>query len=353
VASKTFTTLETLTNARLARDWLWAGLQASGAIDSSEAQKTDAVAHHFVAVSTALDKVAAFGIDPTNAFGFWDWVGGRYSVDSAIGLSLAIEFGPEAFRDLLAGFHAVDEHVASTPLAQNVPVLMGLLNVWYSNFLGAQSHAVLPYAQQLSRFAAYLQQLTMESNGKSVRWDGSPVTTETGEVFWGEPGTNGQHAFYQLIHQGTRLIPADFIAFVNPAYPLAEDGRDVHGLFLANFLAQTKALAFGKTAEEVEAEGTTGALVAARTFPGNRPTTSIFAPALTPKVLGELIALYEHLTFTQGVIWGINSFDQWGVELGKQLALQIAPAVEGDAAAYDAQDASTRALLDYYRAHRA
>ncbi|MBN9215613.1 MAG: glucose-6-phosphate isomerase [Microbacterium sp. SCN 70-200] len=353
VASKTFTTLETLTNARLARDWLWAGLQASGAIDSSEAQKTDAVAHHFVAVSTALDKVAAFGIDPTNAFGFWDWVGGRYSVDSAIGLSLAIEFGPEAFRDLLAGFHAVDEHVASTPLAQNVPVLMGLLNVWYSNFLGAQSHAVLPYAQQLSRFAAYLQQLTMESNGKSVRWDGSPVTTETGEVFWGEPGTNGQHAFYQLIHQGTRLIPADFIAFVNPAYPLADDGRDVHGLFLANFLAQTKALAFGKTAEEVEAEGTTGALVAARTFPGNRPTTSIFAPALTPKVLGELIALYEHLTFTQGVIWGINSFDQWGVELGKQLALQIAPAVEGDAAAYDAQDASTRALLDYYRAHRA
>lgn len=352
VASKTFTTLETLTNARLARDWLWAGLQSAGAIDGSDEQKTDAVAHHFVAVSTALDKVAAFGIDTANAFGFWDWVGGRYSVDSAIGLSLVITLGPDAFRELLAGFHAVDEHVASTPLAENVPVLMGLLNVWYTNFLGAQSHAVLPYAQQLHRFAAYLQQLTMESNGKSVRWDGSPVTTDTGEVFWGEPGTNGQHAFYQLIHQGTRLIPADFIAFVNPAYPLADDGRDVHGLFLANFLAQTKALAFGKTADEVEAEGTTGALVAARTFAGNRPTTSIFAPALTPRVLGELIALYEHITFTQGVIWGINSFDQWGVELGKQLALQIAPALEGDEDAVAAQDASTRALLDYYRAHR-
>ena len=357
VASKTFTTLETLTNARLARDWLWAGLEAAGAIDRSpgaqqDQQRNDAVAHHFVAVSTALDKVEAFGIDPANAFGFWDWVGGRYSVDSAIGLSLMIELGPDAFRAFLAGFHAIDEHVASTPLASNVPVLMGLLNVWYTNFLGAQSHAVLPYAQQLSRFAAYLQQLTMESNGKRVRWDGSPVTTETGEIFWGEPGTNGQHAFYQLIHQGTRLIPADFIAFVNPAYALTDDGRDVHGLFLANFLAQTKALAFGKTAEEVEAEGTTGALVAARTFPGNRPTTSIFAPALTPRVLGELIALYEHITFTQGAIWGINSFDQWGVELGKQLALQIAPAVEGDQAAYEAQDASTKALLDYYRAHR-
>ncbi|KAA9089769.1 glucose-6-phosphate isomerase [Microbacterium radiodurans] len=352
VASKTFTTLETLTNARLARDWLWAGLQSAGAIDDTEAKKTDAVAHHFVAVSTALDKVEAFGIDPANAFGFWDWVGGRYSVDSAIGLSLVIELGPEAFRDLLAGFHAVDEHVTSTPLEKNVPVLMGLLNVWYTNFLGAQTHAVLPYAQQLHRFAAYLQQLTMESNGKSVRWDGTPVTSDTGEVFWGEPGTNGQHAFYQLIHQGTRLIPADFIAFVNPAHPLTDGGRDVHGLFLANFLAQTKALAFGKTAEEVEAEGTTGALVAARTFAGNRPTTSIFAPALTPKVLGELIALYEHITFTQGTIWGINSFDQWGVELGKQLALQIAPAIEGDAAALASQDASTRALLAYYRTHR-
>lgn len=352
VASKTFTTLETLTNARLARDWLWAGLERVGVISGDEASRTDAVAHHFVAVSTALEKVAAFGIDPQNAFGFWDWVGGRYSVDSAIGLSLVITLGPDAFRDLLAGFHAVDVHVATTPLERNVPVLMGLFNIWYNNFLGAQSHAVLPYAQQLHRFPAYLQQLTMESNGKSVRWDGSAVTTDTGEVFWGEPGTNGQHAFYQLIHQGTRLIPADFIAFVNPAYPLEDGGRDVHGLFLANFLAQTKALAFGKTAAEVEAEGTTGALVAARTFPGNRPTTSIFAPALTPAVLGQLIALYEHITFTQGTVWGINSFDQWGVELGKQLALQIAPAIEGDEAAVAAQDASTQALLGYYRAHR-
>ena len=352
VASKTFTTLETLTNARLAREWLWAGLAESGAITGDDSSRTDAVAHHFVAVSTALDKVAEFGIDTENAFGFWDWVGGRYSVDSAIGLSLAITLGPDAFRDLLAGFHAVDEHVRTTPLERNVPVLMGLLNVWYVNFFGAQSHAVLPYAQQLSRFAAYLQQLTMESNGKSVRWDGTPVTTDTGEVFWGEPGTNGQHAFYQLIHQGTRLIPADFIAFVNPAYPLRDGDKDVHALFLANFLAQTKALAFGKTAAEVEAEGTTGALVAARTFAGNRPTTSIFAPALTPQVLGQLIALYEHITFTQGTIWGINSFDQWGVELGKQLAMQIAPAIDGDASAIDAQDASTKALLAYYAAHR-
>ncbi len=352
VASKTFTTLETLTNARLAREWLWARLAESGAIGDDDTSRTEAVAHHFVAVSTALDKVSDFGIDPANAFGFWDWVGGRYSVDSAIGLSLAVTLGPDAFREMLHGFHVVDEHMASTPLESNVPVLMGLLNVWYANFLGAQTHAVLPYAQQLHRFPAYLQQLTMESNGKSVRWDGSPVTTETGEVFWGEPGTNGQHAFYQLIHQGTRLIPADFIAFATPAYPLEDGGRDVHGLFLANFLAQTKALAFGKTAEEVEAEGTTGPLVAARTFPGNRPTTSIFGPALTPSVLGQLIALYEHITFTQGTIWGINSFDQWGVELGKQLALQIAPAIEGDADAVASQDASTRALLDYYRAHR-
>jgi len=352
VASKTFTTLETLTNARLARDWLWASLAQAGAIAGDDASKTDAVAHHFVAVSTALDKVAAFGIDPTNAFGFWDWVGGRYSVDSAIGLSLAIALGPDVFGDLLDGFHTVDEHVRTTPLERNVPVLMGLLNVWYVNFLGSQAHAVLPYAQQMHRFPAYLQQLTMESNGKSVRWDGTPVTCQTGEIFWGEPGTNGQHAFYQLIHQGTRLIPADFIAVANPAYPLKDGGQDVHNLFLANFLAQTKALAFGKTAEEVEAEGTTGALVAARTFAGNKPTTSIFAPALTPQVLGQLIALYEHITFTQGVIWGVNSFDQWGVELGKQLAVQIAPAVEGDADALAAQDASTQALIAYYQANR-
>ena len=352
VASKTFTTLETLTNARLARDWLWTSLAAAGVDVSTDAAKDDAVAHHFVAVSTALDKVAAFGIDPTNAFGFWDWVGGRYSVASAIGLSLTITLGPDVFRELLAGFHAVDRHMAETPLEKNVPVLMGLLNVWYVNFLGAQSHAVLPYAQQLHRFAAYLQQLTMESNGKSVRWDGSPVTTATGEIFWGEPGTNGQHAFYQLIHQGTLLIPADFIAVVNPAYPLKDGGQDVHALLLANFLAQTKALAFGKTAEEVEAEGTTGALVAARTFAGNRPTTSILAPSLTPSVVGQLIALYEHITFTQSVVWGINAFDQWGVELGKQLALQIAPAVEGDDAALASQDASTQALIAYYQEHR-
>ena len=276
------------------------------------------MAHHFAAVSTALDRVEAFGIDTANAFGFWDWVGGRYSVGSAIGLSLVITVGPAAFRDLLAGFHAVDEHMASTPLAQNVPVLMGLLNVWYTNFLGSQSHAVLPYAQQLSRFAAYLQQLTMESNGKSVRWDGTPVTSDTGEIFWGEPGTNGQHAFYQLIHQGTRLIPADFIAFVNPAYPLADDGRDAHGLFLANFLAQTKALAFGKTAEEVEAEGTTGPLVAARTFAGNRPTTSIFAADLTPRTLGELVALYEHITFFGGESRGVRSDQRASLILADQ-----------------------------------
>lgn len=353
VASKTFTTLETLTNARLARQWLWDALDAAGVDVSDDSKKADAVAKHFVAVSTALDKVAEFGIDPENAFGFWDWVGGRYSVDSAIGLSLSITLGPKVFAQLLEGFHAVDEHVANTPLERNVPVLMGLFNIWYVNFLGAQSHAVLPYAQQLHRFPAYLQQLTMESNGKSVRWDGTPVTTDTGEIFWGEPGTNGQHAFYQLIHQGTKLIPADFIAVVNPAYPLKDGEQDVHALFLANFLAQTKALAFGKTAAEVEAEGTSGPLVAARTFAGNRPTTSIFAPALTPAVLGQLIALYEHITFVQGVVWGINSFDQWGVELGKKLALEIAPAIEGDQAAIDAQDASTRALIAYYRQHRA
>src|ERR671912_1620921 len=273
VASKTFTTLETLTNARLARSWLLEGLRASGAIAEGDDAANDAVAKHFVAVSTALDKVAAFGIDPENAFGFWDWVGGRYSVDSAIGTSVAVTIGPDNFADFLAGFHAIDRHFAETELASNVPALMGLLNVWYVNFFKAGSHAVLPYAQFLHRFPAYLQQLTMESNGKGVRYDGSPVTTDTGEVFWGEPGTNGQHAFYQLIHQGTRMIPADFIAFANPAYPLTDDGRDVHGLFLSNFLAQTKALAFGKTTEEVEAEGTAGALVAARTFAGNRPTT--------------------------------------------------------------------------------
>lgn len=362
VASKTFGTLETLTNARLARDWMWRSLVAVGAIEDSDEGRADAVAKHFVAVSTALDKVEAFGIDPANAFGFWDWVGGRYSLDSAIGTSLAVAIGPDAFAELLAGFRAMDDHFRTEPFERNVPVLMGLLNVWNVNFRDAHTHAVLPYAQQLNRFPAYLQQLTMESNGKSVRWDGTPVTTETGEVFWGEPGTNGQHAFYQLIHQGTRLVPADFIAVANPAYPLTDavgdggavaQGADVHGLFLANFFAQTKALAFGKTADEVRAEGVAEELVSAKVFSGNRPTTSILAPALTPSVLGQLVALYEHITFVQGVVWGIDSFDQWGVELGKKLALEIAPAVAGDEAALAAQDPSTAALIAKYRSLRA
>jgi glucose-6-phosphate isomerase len=352
VASKTFTTLETLTNARLARAWLLDKLRESGAIEAGEEAASAAVAKHFVAVSTALDKVAAFGIDPENAFGFWDWVGGRYSVDSAIGTSVAVAIGPTNFADFLAGFHAIDRHFAETELAGNVPALMGLLNVWYVNFFKAGSHAVLPYAQFLHRFPAYLQQLTMESNGKSVRYDGSPVTTETGEVFWGEPGTNGQHAFYQLIHQGTQLIPCDFIGVANPAHPLVDGDNDVHELFLANFFAQTAALAFGKTADEVRAEGTPEAIVPARVFPGNRPTTSIMVPELSPRVVGELIALYEHITFTEGVVWGIDSFDQWGVELGKQLALQIAPAVSGDDDALVKQDSSTQSLITYYRSHR-
>jgi glucose-6-phosphate isomerase len=352
VSSKTFGTLETLTNARLCKAWLVAALRDAGAIGHDDDSVSKAVAKHFVAVSTALDKVAAFGIDPANAFGFWDWVGGRYSMDSAIGTSLVVAIGPERFAELLAGMHAMDEHFRTTGLAQNVPALMGLLNVWYVSFLGAETHAVLPYAQLLHRFPAYLQQLTMESNGKSVRWDGSPVTSATGEVFWGEPGTNGQHAFYQLIHQGTRLIPADFIAVANPAYPLRDGEVDVHELFLANFFAQTKALAFGKTADEVRAEGTAESIVPARVFSGNRPTTSIMAPELSPSVVGQLIALYEHITFTQGVVWGIDSFDQWGVELGKQLAQQVTPAVAGDAEAMAAQDTSTRSLISYYREHR-
>jgi glucose-6-phosphate isomerase len=353
VASKTFTTLETLTNARLARAWLLDGLRASGAVKEGDDAARAAVAKHFVAVSTALDKVEAFGIDPKNAFGFWDWVGGRYSVDSAIGTSVCVAIGPENFADFLAGFHAVDVHFRDTPVAQNVPMLMGLLNVWYDGFFDAQSHAVLPYTQYLHRFPAYLQQLTMESNGKGVRWDGTPVTTATGEVFWGEPGTNGQHAFYQLIHQGTRVIPADFITVATPAHPLLDGETDVQELFLANFFAQTAALAFGKTADEVRAEGTDEAIVPARVFTGNRPTTSIIAPALTPSVVGQLIALYEHITFTQGVVWGIDSFDQWGVELGKQLAQQVTPAVGGDEEALAKQDASTQALIRYYREHRA
>ncbi|WP_040283521.1 glucose-6-phosphate isomerase [Tessaracoccus massiliensis] len=352
VASKTFTTLETLTNARMARGWLLKALVAGGAIDDTDEAKKGAIAKHFVAVSTALDKVADFGIDPENAFGFWDWVGGRYSVDSAVGLPVAIAIGPDGFRDFLAGFHAVDTHFRTEAPERNVPLLMGLLNVWYVNFFDAHSHAVLPYAQYLHRFAAYLQQLTMESNGKSVRWDGSPVTTDTGEIFWGEPGTNGQHAFYQLIHQGTRLIPADFIAVANPANAIKDGETDVHGLFLANFFAQTAALAFGKTAEEVRAEGTAEEIVPARVFEGNRPTTSIMAPALTPSVVGQLIALYEHITFVQGIVWGIDSFDQWGVELGKKLALEIAPAVFGDAEALAKQDPSTQSLVSWYLENR-
>jgi glucose-6-phosphate isomerase len=352
VCSKTFTTLETLTNARLAKTWLLQGLESGGAIEGSDEARSEAVAKHFVAVSTALDKVAAFGIDPANAFGFWDWVGGRYSVDSAVGTAVAIAIGKENFADFLAGFHTMDEHFLTAEPATNLPLLMGLLNVWYVNFHGAGSHAVLPYAQYLHRFPAYLQQLTMESNGKSVRWDGSEVTTDTGEVFWGEPGTNGQHAFYQLIHQGTRLIPADFIAVANPAHALRDGDADVHELFLSNFFAQTAALAFGKTADEVRAEGTAEAIVPARVFEGNRPTTSIMASALTPSVVGQLIALYEHITFTQGIVWGIDSFDQWGVELGKKLALQIAPAVSGDDQALSHQDGSTQALVRWYRGER-
>ena len=349
VSSKTFGTLETLTNARLCKAWLLDRLPPG-------TDTADAVAQHFVAVSTALDKVADFGIDPANAFGFWDWVGGRYSMDSAIGTSLVIAIGPDRFAELLAGFHTMDEHFRIAEPHTNVPLLMGLLNVWYTNFLGAHTHAVLPYAQLLHRFPAYLQQLTMESNGKGVRWDGSPVTYDTGEVFWGEPGTNGQHAFYQLIHQGTRLVPADFIAFANPAYALTDDvdgeSVDVHELLLANFFAQTQALAFGKSADEVRAEGVAEELVAARTFPGNRPTTSIMAPDLTPAVLGQLIALYEHITFVQGAVWGVDSFDQWGVELGKQLAQQLRPAVSGDADVAARQDPSTQSLIGYYQEFR-
>ncbi|PJM74019.1 glucose-6-phosphate isomerase [Bifidobacterium primatium] len=353
IVSKTFTTLETLTNAREARTWLLEELTASGAIsDGDEAQKAEAIKKHFVAVSTNLEKVEEFGIDPENAFGFWNWVGGRYSVDSAVGTSLAVVYGPAQFEEFLHGFHEIDEYFANTPFEKNVVALMGLVNVWYRNFFKAASHAVLPYDQYLHRFPAYLQQLTMESNGKSVRWDGTPVTTDTGEIFWGEPGTNGQHAFYQLIHQGTQLIPADFIAFANTPNPVKDGDQDVHELFLGNYLAQTKALAFGKTADEVRAEGTPEEIVPARVFKGNRPTTSILGVALTPFSLGELIALYEHITLVEGTVWGVDSYDQWGVELGKQLAKQITPAISKDDDALAAQDASTQALIKFYREHR-
>ena len=351
IVSKTFTTLETLTNAREVKEWMLDQLAAQGAIDGTPESRSEAIAKHFVAVSTALDLVADFGIDPKNAFGFWNWVGGRYSVDSAVGLSLIVVYGPERFEEFLAGFHAIDEYFQKTPLEKNAVALMGLLNVWYRNFFGVASHAVLPYNQYLHRFPAYLQQLTMESNGKQVRWDGTPVTCDTGEIFWGEPGTNGQHAFYQLIHQGTAMIPADFIAFVNTENPYTDGDQDVHELFLGNFLAQTKALAFGKTADEVRAEGTPEEIIPARVFTGNRPTTSIFGDRLTAYSLGELIAVYEHITFVEGTVWGIDSYDQWGVELGKKLAKEITPAFHDDEA-LDAQDASTRSLIEFYRAHR-
>ena len=351
VVSKTFTTLETITNAREAKTWLLETLKASGAIDGSDEKAAEAIAKHFVAVSTNLELVADFGIDPENAFGFWSWVGGRYSVDAAVGLSLILAFGPERFAEFLAGFNTIDTYFKETPLESNAVALMGLINVWYVDFFGFESHAVLPYNQYLHRFPAYLQQLTMESNGKSTRWDGTPITCPTGEIFWGEAGTNGQHAFYQLIHQGSRKIPADFIAFVNTPNPTQDGDQDVHELFLGNYLAQTKALAFGKTADEVRAEGTAEWMVPARVFEGNRPTTSIFGCELTAHALGELIALYEHITFVEGTVWGLDSYDQWGVELGKQLAKQITPAFHDDEA-LAAQDASTQALIAYYRAHR-
>ena len=359
VASKTFTTLETLTNARAARSWLLEKLVANGVWDGKNnpqeldaPQSREAISKHFVAVSTNLEAVSDFGINPDNAFGFWNWVGGRYSVDSAVGTALAVAIGKEGFSDFLSGMRAMDEHFRTAPLSENVPILMGLLNVWYRNFLHAPTHAVLPYSQYLHRFPAYLQQLTMESNGKAVRWDGQAVSYDTGEIFWGEPGTNGQHAFYQLIHQGTQMIPADFIAFANPTWPLKDAGNDQHELFLGNFFAQTQALAFGKTAEQVRAEGTPEPIVPARVFPGNKPSTSIMASRLTPSVLGQLIALYEHITFTQGVVWGINSFDQWGVELGKQLAKALTPAISGDREVLEQQDPSTKALINYYHANR-
>ena len=326
VASKTFGTIETLTNARTARLWL------------VDALGDDAVAEHFVAVSTNAERVAEFGIDTANMFGFWDWVGGRYSVDSAIGLSLMIAIGPERFREFLHGFHLVDEHFRTAPLAENAPVIMALLGVWNANGLGHATKAVLPYAEELGRFPAYLQQLDMESNGKSVRLDGSPVAGDTGPIVWGEPGTNGQHAFYQLLHQGTRIVPVDFIGFATPHHPY----REHHDLLMANLLAQSEALAFGRDAADGEPY---------RQFDGNRPNTVILAEQLTPSVLGQLIALYEHVVHVQGTIWGVNSYDQWGVELGKELANRITPELTGEPAP-DGHDSATNALIAWYRAHR-
>ncbi|MGW7556224.1 glucose-6-phosphate isomerase [Streptomyces rimosus] len=341
VASKTFTTIETITNATSARNWLLTGLRAG----------EEAVAKHFVALSTNAEKVADFGIDTDNMFEFWDWVGGRYSFDSAIGLSLMLAIGPEAFREMLAGFHLVDEHFRCAPAEENVPLLLGLLGIWYGNFWDAQSHAVLPYSHYLSKFTAYLQQLDMESNGKSVTRDGNPVHWQTGPVVWGTPGTNGQHAYYQLLHQGTKLIPADLIGFANPVEDLHPGLVAQHDLLMANLFAQGQALAFGKTPEEVRAEGVPEELVPHKTFQGNRPTTTILAKELTPSVLGQLIALYEHKVFVQGAVWNIDSFDQWGVELGKVLAKRVEPALT-EGTDVEGLDASTRSLVATYREMR-
>ncbi|MBM7438294.1 glucose-6-phosphate isomerase [Streptomyces sp. HB132] len=341
VASKTFTTIETITNATSARDWLLTGLRAG----------QEAVAKHFVALSTNADKVTDFGIDTANMFEFWDWVGGRYSFDSAIGLSLMIAIGPERFREMLDGFHLVDEHFRTAPAEENAPLLLGLLGVWYGAFFDAQSHAVLPYSHYLSKFTAYLQQLDMESNGKSVDRDGNPVDWQTGPVVWGTPGTNGQHAYYQLIHQGTKVIPADFIGFASPVQDLLPGLIAQHDLLMANFFAQTQALAFGKTPDEVRAEGVAEELVPHKTFRGNHPTTTVLADRLTPSVLGQLIALYEHKVFVQGAVWNIDSFDQWGVELGKVLARKIEPVLtEGTGG--EQLDSSTTALVAAYRTLR-
>jgi glucose-6-phosphate isomerase len=341
VASKTFTTIETITNATSARDWLLTGLRAD----------QDAVARHFVALSTNAEKVEDFGIDTANMFEFWDWVGGRYSYDSAIGLSLMIAIGPDRFREMLDGFHLVDEHFRTAPAEENAPLLLGLLGVWYGAFFDAQSHAVLPYSHYLSKFTAYLQQLDMESNGKSVDREGNPVDWQTGPVVWGTPGTNGQHAYYQLIHQGTKVIPADFIGFAEPVADLLPGLVAQHDLLMANFFAQTQALAFGKTPEEVRAEGVAEDLVPHKTFQGNHPTTTILAKELTPSVLGQLVALYEHKVFVQGAIWNIDSFDQWGVELGKVLAKKIEPVLTGGEGG-DELDGSTAELVATYRSLR-
>jgi len=338
ISSKTFTTLETMTNAHSARDWTLTGLKGQKA----------SIAKHFVAVSTNAKEVAAFGIDTANMFGFWDWVGGRYSMDSAIGLSTMLSIGPDNFRAMLEGFHEMDEHFRTAPFERNLPVLLGLLSIWYNNFFGAETVAVLPYEQYLKRFPAYLQQLTMESNGKRVTLDGVPVDFDTGPIYWGEPGTNGQHSFYQLLHQGTRLVPCDFIAFAESLNPLGGH----HDILLANVFAQSEALAFGKTAEQVKAEGTPDWLVPHRIFEGNRPSNTILLDRLTPAALGKLVALYEHSVFTQGAIWQIDSFDQWGVELGKVLAQRIIPELEGEADAVLEHDSSTNALIRRYLGHK-